>query len=66
MSQRDFLSDEEFVFGAHETAQVTISSIELRAGLAFGPLAQLDPFVAPEGIAPHLTDVTQVQFLRTR
>lgn len=64
MSQHDFLSDEEYVFGAHETAQVTISSIEQRAGLSFGQLAQLDPFVAPEGIEPHLTDVTQVQFLR--
>ena len=45
---------------------MTISSIEQRAGLSFGPLAALDPFVEPEGIAPHLTDVTQIQFLRTR
>jgi endonuclease G len=66
MSQRDFLSEEEFVFGAHETAQRSISSIELRAGLSFGPLAELDPFEEPEGIAPHLTDVTQIQFIRRR
>jgi endonuclease G len=63
MSQRDFLSEDEFVFGAHKTAQVSISSIEQRAGLSFGPLAALDPFVAPEGVAPQLTDVTQIQFL---
>ena len=66
MSQRDFLSEDEFVFGAHETAQRSISSIEQRAGLSFGPLAQLDPFEEPEGIAPRLTDVTQIQFIRRR
>ena len=66
MSQRDFLSEEEFVFGAHRTAQVTIDSIERRAGLSFGPLTELDPFVQLEGSAPQLTDVTQVQFLRRR
>lgn len=66
MSQRDFLREEEFVFGAHETAQVSISSIEQRAGLFFGPLARLDPFVEQEGISPHLTDVTQIQLLRKR
>jgi endonuclease G, mitochondrial len=66
MSQRNFLSEEEFVFGAHKTAQRTISSIERRAGLSFGPLADLDPFEEPEGIAPHLTDVTQIQFIRRR
>ncbi|MET0781777.1 MAG: DNA/RNA non-specific endonuclease, partial [Microbacterium sp.] len=66
MSQRDFLSEDEFVFGAHETSQRSISSIEQRAGLSFGPLAQLDPFEEQEGIAPRLTDITQIQFLRRR
>ncbi|MEU4418976.1 DNA/RNA non-specific endonuclease, partial [Nocardia salmonicida] len=51
MSQADFLSEEEFVFGAHKTAQRSISSIEQRAGLSFGPLAALDPFEDQEGIA---------------
>lgn len=64
MSQRDSLSEEEFVFGAHETAQRSISSIEQRAGLSFGPLAELDAFVEPEGKAPRLTDVSQIQFFR--
>lgn len=63
MSQRDFLSEHEFVFGAHKTAQVSISSIESRTGLSFGPLATHDPIVETEGVAPRLTDVTQIQFL---
>lgn len=63
MSQHAFLPEEEFVFGEHETAQRTISSIEARTGLSFGPLAELDPFEEPEGFAvPLLTDVTQVKF----
>ncbi|MGE0135667.1 MAG: DNA/RNA non-specific endonuclease [Dehalococcoidia bacterium] len=66
MSQRDFLSEEEFVFGVHETAQRSITSIELGTGLSFGPLAELDPFDEPEGVFPHLTDVTQIQFIRGR
>ena len=66
MSQRGFLSEDEFVFGAHETAQRSISSIEERAGLSFGPLAALDPFEEQEGVAPRLTDVTQIQFIRRR
>jgi endonuclease G, mitochondrial len=66
MSQKDFLREDEFVFGAHETAQRTIRSIEQRAGLSFGPLADLDPFEEPEGVAPRLTDVSQIQFIRRR
>jgi endonuclease G, mitochondrial len=34
---------------AHETAQRSIISVERRAGLSFGPLAELDPFEQPEG-----------------
>ena len=49
MSQPDVLSEEEFVSGAHETAQRSISSTDLRAGLSFGSLAELDPFGEPEG-----------------
>ncbi len=64
MSQRASLSEEEFVFGAHETAQRSISSIEQRSGLSFGPLAELDAFFETEGKAPRLTDVSQIQFFR--
>ena len=67
MSQRDFLKEEEFVFGAHETAQRTISSIEARTGLSFGRLAELDPFEELEGIAVRpLTDVTQIRLTPRR
>jgi endonuclease G len=66
MSQRAFLDENEFVFGAHETAQRSISSIETRAGISFGSLAGVDAFEEPEGIAPRLTDVTQIQFVRRR
>jgi endonuclease G len=64
MSQLSHLKDEEFVFGQHESSQRTISSIEARTGLSFGPLAAIDPFVEPEGIEPPvLTDVSQIKFL---
>jgi len=64
MSQVKHLKDEEFVFGQHDSAQCTISSIEARTGLSFGPLAAIDPFVEPEGVEPPiLTDVSQIQFL---
>ncbi|GAB3785227.1 DNA/RNA non-specific endonuclease [Nocardioides ungokensis] len=64
MSQLSHLKDEEFVFGAHDTAQRTISSIEARTGLSFGPLAALDPFVEPEGVEPPvLTDVSQIKLV---
>jgi endonuclease G, mitochondrial len=44
MSQKDFLREEEFVFGQHETAQVPISVIEEMAGLSFaGDFRRLDP-----------------------
>lgn len=66
MSQRQFFSESEFVFGAHETSQRTISSIEQHAGLSFGPLAALDPFDEPEGVAPRLTDVAQIQLIPRR
>jgi len=67
MSQQRFLRGEEFVFGAHETAQRSITSIERQAGLSLGRLSEFDPFEEPEGVAPpKLTDVTQIQFTRRR
>jgi endonuclease G len=65
MSQEDFLRDEEFVFAQHKTAQTRIATIEERTGLAFGPLAALDPFDDDEeGVAPVLTDPSQIRFRR--
>jgi endonuclease G len=64
MSQVKHLKDEEFVFGQHDSAQCSISSIQARTELSFGPLAAIDPFVEPEGVEPPLlTDVSQIKFL---
>ena len=63
MSQEDFLREEEFVFGKHQTSQARIATIEQRAGLSFGPLAALDPFDdEEEGVATPLTDPWQIRF----
>jgi endonuclease G len=65
MSQQAFLTDQEFVFGQHETAQTSIASIEARGGLDFGPLAALDPMgTVTEGIESPLTDFSQIVFRR--
>ena len=66
MSQEDFLSEEEFVFGKHKTAQTSIAAIEARAGLSFGPLAEIDPFEGLEGVGSELTDLAQIRFVTRR
>jgi DNA/RNA endonuclease G (NUC1) len=67
MSQEKFLRDEEFVFGAHETAQVSVRSIEQGAGVSFGAMADLDPIdQAQETVAPQLTDFSQIRFVKAR
>lgn len=66
MSQRDFLGENEFVFGKHKTAQRSIASIEHRSGLSFGNLTELDPFEDTEGVAPELTDLRQIRFIKRR
>lgn len=65
MSQEAFLSEQEFVFGQHETAQVSISMIEQQAGLSFGDLASRDPLAGEveEGLAGALTDFRQIRFV---
>jgi pimeloyl-ACP methyl ester carboxylesterase len=42
MSQKSFIGEDEFVFGRHENNQRPIAEIEKRAGISFGPLADLD------------------------
>lgn len=65
MSQEDYLREEEFIFGQHKTAQVSIAWIEHQAGLSFGRLADLDPFEQVEEALPaDLTDFSQIRFLR--
>jgi endonuclease G len=63
MSQEDFLRDEEFVFGQHNTWQTRIGDIERRANVSFGRLAALDPFEgSEERVARPLTDPSQIEF----
>ena len=66
MNQESTLEpEEEFVFGQHETAQVSIASIEQETGISFGPLAAVDPFEDLEGVEPPaLTDFRQIRFVR--
>ena len=65
MSQEDFLHDEEFVFGKHNTSQARIAAIEQRAGLTFGSLAERDPFDGDEeGAGTLLTDPAQIKYRR--
>ena len=67
MSQEDFLRDEEFVFGQHQTWQTSIHAIEQRAGIRFGELASIDPLAdVPEGPPAPLTDFSGIVFQRRR
>jgi hypothetical protein len=64
MSQEDYLREEEFVFGRHQTAQARIADIERLARLSFGRLAALDPLKGGErGLAAPLTDPSQIRFV---
>ncbi|MEN3325529.1 MAG: endonuclease mitochondrial [Acidobacteriota bacterium] len=64
ISQRSYLQREEFTFGQHETAQVSIREIEQRAGLNFGPLREVDPFKrTTESVSTALTDFSQIRFV---
>lgn len=65
MSQKSFLraEREEFVFGRHENNQCPIHEIERRAGISFGPLAEVDPLREdPEFVSSPLTHPSQLRF----
>lgn len=63
MSQESFLQQEEFVFGAYETHQVPIASIEEKARVSFNKLKEIDPYkAAPEGPLSPLVDFSQIRF----
>jgi len=63
MSQKSFIGEEEFVFGRHENNQRPIKEIERRAGISFGPLAELDPLKdQSEGVSALLTQTNQIRF----
>ena len=67
ISQEEFLQEEEFIFGKHKTAQVSIRSIERETGLSFGELGGLDPFEtateALEGPVAPLSALTEIRFV---
>lgn len=48
ISQQEQLPEEEFVFGAYDTAQTPIGSIEKMTGLSFGNLRDHDPLKQQE------------------
>lgn len=63
MSQQADLDDREFVFGQHETSQLSISSIESETGLSFGRLPDVDPLEGgDEGLVLPLTNTNQIRF----
>jgi endonuclease G len=64
LSQENFLRDEEFVFGQHETAQVPLSVIESMAGVFFpSALRRLDPLERVQEARPRpLKDFRQIRF----
>jgi endonuclease G len=66
MSQKKFLVEEEFVFGAHSTSQRSLAAIEHDAGLSFGALTQLDPLAGDvqEAVTRPLTDFNQIRFVK--
>jgi len=62
MSEEAFIAETEFVFGQHQNRQAAIAEIEERAGLSFGPLADIDPFDQVEEAVPTLpTDPSQIR-----
>jgi endonuclease G len=66
MSQADFLREQEFVFGAHRTAQASLAVIEDLTGLSFGTLTAVDPLAGDveEATPPPLTSFGQIRFTR--
>ena len=64
LSQEDFLREEEFVFGQHETTQVPLSVIESMAGVTFpAALRRLDPLErVPEARPRPLKEFREIRF----
>ena len=64
MSQASCLTEQEFVFDQHATAQTAISTIENLAGLSFGMLTQVDPYVnITESLNSRITNLSQIQHI---
>jgi len=63
VSQEDYLSNEEFVFGQFNSYQIAIKTIEKRTGLSFGTLSKADPIKGEESVASVLSSVKDVRFV---
>ncbi len=63
LSQRGFLPNREAVFGAYETYQVPMTTIEQRARIRFGSLTALDVFAsAPESAVRPLLSPDEIRW----
>lgn len=63
VSQEEYLSNEEFVFGQFNSYQVAIKTIERKTGLSFGSLSKVDPIKGEEAVASALSSVHDVRFV---
>jgi endonuclease G, mitochondrial len=63
VSQEEYLSNEEFVFGQFNSYQVAIKTIERKTGLSFGTLSKFDPIKGEEAIASPLASRTDIRFV---
>lgn len=66
VSQAEYLTGLEFVFGEFKTYQVSIRSIEKRTKIKFGRLASVDPLEGQEAFSGELRGVGDVVFVRGR
>jgi endonuclease G, mitochondrial len=62
VSQADYLSNEEFVYGEFKTYQVAIKSLGTKTGIDFGKLADIDPLKGEEAISTALMSVEEIVF----
>lgn len=62
VSQEDYLSNEEFVFGQFNAYQIAIKTIERKTGLSFGNLSKVDPIKGQESFIGALSSVKDIQF----
>jgi len=62
VSQEDYLSNEEFVFGQFNTYQIAIKTIERKTGLKFGALSAVDPIKGEEAAVSALATVNDIRF----
>lgn len=62
LSQRDLLTNIEFVFGQFRTYQLPIAVLEKRIGISFGKLAKADPLKSQEAFA--IREITKLEQVR--